>query len=392
MMEALTYADESYVVSNVTADLGIPGALEELSSTIDIVSTADASTLDTGVVELMSAFRMIWSQIHTPVFTLGITELVSSTIAINSLVGTADLIKGLAEMLSSTSISNSVADADLTLGIGEYLEHTLDVIPAVEESWATVDSCEGGTPIEDYHLSSYPIDNAFDGIISSYYPSNTYYTIVGHWGGYDFGEGNEKQIGKYTIQIQQYPGYTASGWRFQGSDDGIDWDTVHTVTGYTWTTVGEKQTWTFENNVSYRMYRWFWDDSNSNGHFILTELEMMEYTPAAAENYETYAATTATALLSTGEDELLASSISSTGVVAGELIFGLIEVMSATNITTSMTIGQIYAGLTEIMEGTASCESETGDKTHHGAKLSRNPMAFVHNARRSSKGGLFKTT
>ena len=125
--EPLAYTSASGLgpVSNVIGDLGIPGTIEECSSTINIVSTASVAGIDTGVVELMSAFRMIWSQIHTPIVTMGITELISSSIDINSVVGASDLIKGIVEVMSSTTVSNSVTDASLVLGIGEYLSSTI---------------------------------------------------------------------------------------------------------------------------------------------------------------------------------------------------------------------------------------------------------------------------
>jgi hypothetical protein len=115
------------IVNDSAGDLGIPGAIEYGTGTSSITTSADASSLDTGVTEVVSAFKMIWSQIHTPELTLGITELFNGTSSSTSLVGTADLIKGIAEVMSSTTISNSVADASLTLGIGEYVSSTVNV-------------------------------------------------------------------------------------------------------------------------------------------------------------------------------------------------------------------------------------------------------------------------
>jgi len=112
------------------------------STTINVIvgqSVANAISLDTGVSEIVSAFRMIWSQIHTPDLILGLTELITSTSTITSVVENADLIKGLTEILSSTSISNSVADADLTLGGGELLSSTINAISYGEALLSTGD-------------------------------------------------------------------------------------------------------------------------------------------------------------------------------------------------------------------------------------------------------------
>ena len=217
------------IVSVVNGDLDIPGVAEELTSSINIVSYVVASSLDTGVSELMSAFKMIWTQIHTPPLILGVDEVFASSIAIGTLVGNASLVIGLVEVLSSSAISNSVADAELTLGVGEYLNHT----------------------------------------------------VVG-----------------------------------------------------------------------------------------------------------TLAESLVIANLSTGDDELLASSISSASASAGELILGLVEVIAASNIVISIATAQIYAGIQEILEGTTSSNSNVNNEADSMAVV----IQLRVSGEVSSKGGLFKTT
>jgi hypothetical protein len=113
--------------SNVVADLGIPGNLEELSSSISIELYAEATSLDTGVTELVSAFKMIWSQIHTPVITFGVTELFSGSVSVSTVVGTPDMIIGMLEIMSSTSFSVVANIVELSMGIGEYVSSTVNI-------------------------------------------------------------------------------------------------------------------------------------------------------------------------------------------------------------------------------------------------------------------------
>lgn len=130
-------------------------------------------------------------------------------------------------------------------------------------------------PFEDYHMSTYPATLAFDGIRSTY-PGNTYYSEHGgHYIGYHFAE--PRRISKYTIQICQYPNYAPKTWRFQGSNDGSEWVTLDTVTLATeadWNPVFRAHE--IDNRQFYTQYRFVWDVGFSNGHIILTEIEMME--------------------------------------------------------------------------------------------------------------------
>ena len=216
--------------SDVDATLVLGGGIEQLAHTMDspIVTVVEGSTLDTGVIETASAFRMIWSQIHTPDLILGLTEFVSASINIATNVSVSDLIIGLVEVLSSTIFSVVVAEAiELSTGGGEYLD------------------------------------------------------------------------------------YTETGVTAQSSS---------------------------------------------------------------------------IAFLSTGTDELLSSTIIGTGATAGELIFGLIEILAVSEIITSMTIGWMYAGVEEILEGSAPgchAQSETNAAVLTGF------LQLKHTMETTSKGSLF---
>ena len=61
---------------------------------------------------------------------------------------------------------------------------------------------------------------------------------------------------------------------FQGSNDGTNWTTLHTVSGYAsgWTT---KQTFEFDNDTAYTHYRVYFNESTSGTYVWLMEIEML---------------------------------------------------------------------------------------------------------------------
>jgi len=100
------------------------------------------------------------------------------------------------------------------------------------------------------------------------------------WIGYDFGIGNKKTIQKYTIvTADENSFYSPKSWEFQGSNDGTNWETIHSVTNEPEWSDGEKREYTFSNNESYSQYRLLFY-SNYNPTFpntlIIDEIEMME--------------------------------------------------------------------------------------------------------------------
>lgn len=98
-----------------------------------------------------------------------------------------------------------------------------------------------------------------------------------NWWMYDFGTAG-KRIVKYTYYAvagsafyrspnklpREYPYAPSTGWTFQGSADGVSWNTLDTVAGYS---AGTKVVRTFANTVAYRYYRML-------GQWVIDEIEM----------------------------------------------------------------------------------------------------------------------
>lgn len=348
-----------------------------------VVSTTSAS-LDIGVVEILSAFKMIWSQIHTPPMSLGIDEILTSTSnGIVSVVSDADLIQGIVEVLSTTVVSVAYTTSELTIGVGEYLSHTLDFIPGgiaygddvSSEASVSADRSPGG---------QYVPSKAIDDNTSTYWIQQLSGSALGtSWYKLNFGTGNEKVINKYTIQT--YSIWYPKNVYFEGSNDNINWDVLDSRLNLTWAN-NELKEFTFENSTAYKLYRI--STVGSQGMVGYREVQLMESYPLA-DSYEDFAVGNVDAFLSTGADELLASTVASTGVVGGELIFGLIEILSATRITTSLAIGQMYAGIEEIMEGGASATSIIGRQLG-GNVIMDAKLSIKHVAEKSVKGSIWR--
>ena len=99
------------------------------------------------------------------------------------------------------------------------------------------------------------------------------------WLMYDFGSGNEKKIEKVTITAttsaylnQPY------NWKFQASNNAVNWVDIYNVVGTTVWTGDEKREYTFSNDTPYRYYRIYIIDlcAGSTGYPIIGEIEMME--------------------------------------------------------------------------------------------------------------------
>ena len=140
----------------------------------------------------------------------------------------------------------------------------------------TNDLCTGGTPISGGTGTDNNPQDAFDDDIAtgwSHDPGED--TFIG----YDFGNGNAKTIGKYTLDGSALGGDTPSNWIFQGSNDNTNWTDLDSQTGQSIT--GGPTPYTFSNSISYRYYRIFITARNGglNTYVAVKEMEMMEYTP-----------------------------------------------------------------------------------------------------------------
>jgi len=377
-------------VENTTlGDLDIPGAAETCSAGVVITTEGDASTLDTGVIETASAFKMIWSQIHTPELTLGLYEYVAVTdgASVVSIVDGEPLIMGIIEVLATAIASHSVADASLSTGIGEYLEHDLwapepqDLCTnSANVSASSYEGAEGG--------SSDP-RNAFDDIVNSKWGSDTNETLP-QWIQYEFD--SPTVITKYTVasdrNYNEY--YAPEDWTFSGYSVATGWVVLDIVNNQQNWGEGQKRTFNISNTTQYDIYRIRVTDQHA-GYIspvvVIGEIEMLDATVPAYTN--SFASTSSNAFLSTGEDELLASTVITPSVTAGELVFGLIEVMSASRSITSMTIGQIYAGIEEILESTTANGNGASCEMVIAPLLGRTPCALKFNHEYANRGSLF---
>lgn len=85
-------------------------------------------------------------------------------------------------------------------------------------------------------------------------------TVTTGWVRYDFGAGNEKAITHYSIvgiatDASSDAAVAAKNWNFEGSNDGTNWTTLHSVTNAPAWGQGEKRYYTTTNTTAYRYYR-----------------------------------------------------------------------------------------------------------------------------------------
>ena len=98
------------------------------------------------------------------------------------------------------------------------------------------------------------------------------------WLQVDLGIGNEKKIQKYTISstaamiLNRMP----KDWKFQGSNDGINWVDLDIQSNQVNWTASEKREYTFVNNTFYRFYRINVTANNGGNYLDIGEVEMME--------------------------------------------------------------------------------------------------------------------
>jgi len=90
-------------------------------------------------------------------------------------------------------------------------------------------------------------------------PSTEWSAMAGTgWVRYDYGFSTPKTINKYRIQSRLSYDDWPKNWTIQGSNDGSNWTTLHTVTNSTHVPIGNywSEWYTFYNPSSYRYYLW----------------------------------------------------------------------------------------------------------------------------------------
>jgi len=105
------------------------------------------------------------------------------------------------------------------------------------------------------------------------------------WLKFDFGAGNTKTVGKYTLSAISPMGGNAPNcpktWTFEGSNNDVDWDILDTQTDVPVWAEQEMRTYFFSNATAYRYYRINVSASQGGNYLTIAELELMEW--AAAE-------------------------------------------------------------------------------------------------------------
>ncbi len=145
----------------------------------------------------------------------------------------------------------------------------------------TDDLCEGGAAAQSTTPSSeYAASKAFDNDPLTF--QSTIFYMENPWIRYDFGEGNEKRIEKYTLAVSDAPGADnlnmPKDFKIFGSVDGSSWVELDSRTGETFVQ-GPPREFFMENKNHYRFYRL---NSYANNHSGLSkciqigEMEMME--------------------------------------------------------------------------------------------------------------------
>ncbi len=139
----------------------------------------------------------------------------------------------------------------------------------------TIDLCEGGTATADNYHPSFPPTIAFDNSDVNFWSSNK---AVPTWIQYDFGAGNEKQIEKLTMKSGggTFQLYMPGTFDILGSNDGTNWNNLHTVSGLLDWGEQEIREFIFSNDTFYQIYRInVTVNVDRQSNLIINELEMM---------------------------------------------------------------------------------------------------------------------
>jgi len=118
--------------------------------------------------------------------------------------------------------------------------------------------------------ASYAAWKAMDDNSTTYWHSDASMPV---WLQYEFT--SAKTIVKYTIQASVSDVYYPINFKFQGSNDGVNYTDCDTQVNQNFTT-GEKKEYSFSNTTSYTYYRLYITSSSQGTHATIGELEMME--------------------------------------------------------------------------------------------------------------------
>jgi len=170
-----------------------------------------------------------------------------------------------------------------------YRIFVADNDPSVRSAIASIEMMEGIYELEcgdqlltsDANVFSSAIwpggdaENAIDSNLANYWYSNI---DDPHWWGYDFGSGNEKRIRKYVFTVGGTSGIetvSVHTWDFQGSNDGVNYTTLHSQSGIFWSAY-QKREYFITNENDYRYYRIYVADNDPSPRSSIAYIEMME--------------------------------------------------------------------------------------------------------------------
>lgn len=135
------------------------------------------------------------------------------------------------------------------------------------------DVCTGGTATASYSQPGYPPSDAFDDN-----PGTRWGTWPNHptgWIKYELP--SAKVVAKYTYMSCGIWDENPRNWTFEGSNNNVNWATLHTVIGQTGWAGGERREFTFPNTTAYKYYRINISANNGSPDAVGSgEIEMME--------------------------------------------------------------------------------------------------------------------
>ena len=167
------------------------------------------------------------------------------------------------------------------------------------------------------YSASYDAYMAFDRNINSFWHSNS---GLPQWIGIDLG--SPKVINKYKIARRTYADHIPYDWLFQGSKDGSQWVTLHSVTNATYgADYWNPSFYTFSLDTSYQYYRLYVTRTSST-YVNISEILLVENTGGFIPVRGSVATVTGTKYLGTGSLYFPRYNWIQTDTISGNLSVG----------------------------------------------------------------------
>ena len=247
-------ANDKIVVSgSLTKTVLNPGANEQLQLGFDMSSTN-------------SAISALSSQVDTLKTNLAMTIIRLIANAGSSYMGMVD---GWADEFEDTAGIGALGTATYD-ATGDYIHnpggYTADVVPVMTSNTApsgvvTTSPRQAGSGYECFD-GSLDQDNNY-----------TYLNTIPAYIAYQ--ATSAKVIQRYSILPQGAFRWPTS-WQFQGSNDGSNWTTLHTVTNEEYATWTGRRYYSFSNATAYLHHRLYMTAGSHAPYIMITDFEMME--------------------------------------------------------------------------------------------------------------------